>query len=236
LLCSRCFSDAATSASSVVFLLCRSQRRRHGQVYFVDRARQLHGALHPLHTTAIPISPHHSPQTESACLQAGVARSTLYRWQAPSAFAAAPSAFAAAPLSICSSARSHRFTGYSAHVSQAHLSNSKAFSQQVCFTSIFYAFHKSQPKVSSKRSPPHPSSAAVSAAKEANRAASSVLLPAPLSGKLSTGRLVTICELLKDGKNTIENACAVAGVGRTSLYDNGSCRWWPPCWCCLCSA
>lgn len=126
------------------------------------------------------------------------------------------------PLSICSSVRSHRFTGYSALASQALLSNSKAFSQQVCFTSIFYAFHKSQPKVSSKCSPPHPSSAAVSAAKEANRAASSVLLPEPLSGKLSTGRLVTICELLKDGKNTIENACAVAGVGRTSLYDSGS--------------
>jgi hypothetical protein len=88
----------------------------------------------------------------------------------------------------------------------------------------FYTFfQKSQPKVSSKRSPPHPSSAAVSAAKEANRAASSVLLPAPLSGKLSTGRLETICELLKDGKNTIENACDVAGVGRTSLYDSASC-------------
>ncbi len=57
----------------------------------------MHGAFHPLRTTAITFSPHHSPQTESACLQAGVARSTLYRWQAPSSFAAAPSSFAAAP-------------------------------------------------------------------------------------------------------------------------------------------
>jgi hypothetical protein len=64
--------------------------------------------------------------------------------------------------------------------------------------------------------------AAVNAAKEAKKLASSVLSSAPPSGKLSTGTLATICQLLGDGNHSIEAACAAAGVGRTSLYANCS--------------
>jgi transposase-like protein len=60
--------------------------------------------------------------------------------------------------------------------------------------------------------------ATVNAAKEAKKAASSVLSSAPASGKLSSGTLCTICDLLKDGLCTVESACALAGVGRTTLY------------------
>ena len=60
--------------------------------------------------------------------------------------------------------------------------------------------------------------AVINAAKEAKKAASSVLSSAPTSGKLSTGTLRTMCDLLKDGNCTLEAACASAGVGRTTLY------------------